>query len=298
VLNSRRSLDETRSATYPPIAQKARDSYVTKQLLIYENAVPVTTNRHGGWAVKAGSGYGFARQVNSVPLTTVEFANSASEYTIVFTGTGDEVMPAVILGMRDRENLYLSDSSSWEARYVPAFVRRYPFVFSSSEDGKTFTLCIDEDFEGCNDKGRGERLFDADGQQTQYLRGVLAFLQDYQAQFQRTKAFCNTLQELNLLEPMQAMFTLGSGEQASLAGFMGIERERLKALPGDTLARLAKTDALELAYLQLHSLRNLSAMANRLTPKAAAAAESPGADPSSEDKKAPKTAAKKAKAAK
>ena len=266
---------------------------MAKQLLIYENAVPVTTQQHGETSIKAGTGYDFARGVNSVPLTTVEFANSASEYTIVFTGSGDEIMPAVILGMRDQENLYINDDGLWDARYVPAFVRRYPFVFSSSEDGQTFTLCVDEGFEGCNNEGRGERLFDADGQQIQYLKGVLAFLQDYQAQFQRTKAFCKTLQDLNLLEPMQAMFTLGSGEQASMAGFMGIERERLKALTGDQLAELARTDALELAYLQLHSLRNLSAMANRLTPQQAAASGEPVEEPVAEKPAAKKKTTKK-----
>lgn len=264
---------------------------MTKQLLIYEKAAPVTTQKHGDWSIKSGAGYSFAGEVNSVPLTTVEFANSASEYTIVFTGEGDQVMPAVILGMRDQENLYLQEDGLWDARYVPAFLRRYPFVFSSSEDGKTFTLCVDEEFEGCNSEGRGERLFDADGERTQYLSGVLAFLQDYQAQFERTKNFCAKMMELNLLEPMQAMFTLGTGEQTSLAGFMGIERERLKALSGDQLADLARTDALELAYLQLHSLRNLSALANRLTPQQASPPEQDDAAPA--PKKTTKKTAKK-----
>jgi hypothetical protein len=255
-------------------------------MLIYEKAAPVTTQKHGDWSIKPGTGYSFAGDVNSVPLTTVEFANSASEYTIVFTGEGDQVMPGVILGMRDRENLYLQEDGSWGARYVPAFLRRYPFVFASSEDGKTFTLCVDEEFEGCNTDGKGERLFDADGEQTQYLKSVLAFLQNYQAQFQLTKNFCAKLQDLNLLEPMQAMVTLGTGEQTSLAGFMGIERKRLKELSGDQLADLARTDVLELAFLQLHSLRNLSALANRLTPQQANPPEQDDAAP------APKKTAK------
>jgi hypothetical protein len=266
---------------------------VAKQLLIYEKATPVTTQKHGDWSIKPGSGYSFAGDVNSVPLTTVEFANSASEYTIVFTGEGDQIMPAVILGVRDKENLYLQDDGAWDARYVPAFVRRYPFVFASSEDGKTFTLCIDEEFEGCNTDGKGERLFDAEGNQTQYLKGVLAFLQDYQAQFERTRAFCRKLNELNLLEPMQAMVTLAGGEQSSLAGFMGIERERLKALSGEQLADLARTDALELAYLQLHSLRNLSAVANRMTPGQAPAPAADDAAPAA-DEDTKKTTKKKA----
>ena len=268
---------------------------MTKQLLIYEKAVPLTTQRHGDWSVKAGTSYEFAKDVNAVPLTAVEFASAASEYTIVFTQAGDDVMPAVILGMRDGENLYLADDGTWEARYVPAFIRRYPFVFSSSEDGATFTLCIDEEFSGCNQDGRGEKLFDADGEQTQYLKSVLAFLQDYQGQFLRTQAFCKKLQDLNLLEPMQAMFTMRSGERASLAGFMGIERERLNALSGEQLAELARTDELELAYIHLHSLRNLSAMANRVAPPAATEDE---AAPAASAPKATKKKAAKKKTAK
>ena len=238
------------------------------QLLIYETAVPVNRQRHRNWSVKTGDNYGFARSVNSVPLTAVEFMSAAAEYPIVFSGTEEVVMPAVILGLRNDENAYLTESGSWQATYIPAFVRRYPFVFSSDDDGKRFTLCIDEQFTGCNEDGRGERLFDSDGERTQYLTSVLSFQQEYQAQFQRTRAFCDKLKELDLLEPMQAMVTLSTGEQASLAGFMGIQRERLKALSGEQLSSLARTDELELAYLHLHSLRNFSSMAKRVATDA------------------------------
>ena len=63
----------------------------------------------------------------------------------------------VILGVEKDENLYVKQPGSWDARYVPAFVRRYPFVFSRSDDGQTFTLCIDETWSGCNADGKGER---------------------------------------------------------------------------------------------------------------------------------------------
>ncbi len=48
-------------------------------------------------------------------------------------------MPAVLLGIRDQENLYVDDNGAWNAKYIPAFVRRYPFVFSS-QDKNTFNL--------------------------------------------------------------------------------------------------------------------------------------------------------------
>ncbi len=239
---------------------------MTTQLLIYEKAVPVNSQRHGDWSVKIGADFGFARQVNAVPLMAAEFPAAAAEYPVVFMGT-DSVMPAILLGAREKENLYVKEDGSWDGRYVPAFVRRYPFVFARSDDGRTFTLCIDEDFAGCNQEGRGERLFDADGERTGYLGSVLEFLQAYQAQFLRTEAFCKRLKELELLEPMRAQFALQSGETLGLTGFSSINRDKLKALPANTLADLAKTDELELAYLALQSLRNIQAMAQRLSPQ-------------------------------
>ncbi len=234
------------------------------QQLIYESAVPVSSARHSAWFVEVGGSYAFARHVNSLPLMAVEFPNAAVEYPIIFAGDDDSIMPAVILGLRTGENLFVGDADQWAGKYVPAFARRYPFVFSRSDDGNTFTLCIDESFKGLNRDSRGAALFDAEGKPTAYVQNVLAFLQEYQAQFERTQAFCRKLKQLGLLDPMQAQITTGGGEKLSLGGFQAVNRERLKALSGDVLAELARTDELDLVYLHLHSMRNLQAMVERL----------------------------------
>ena len=41
--------------------------------------------------------------------------------------------------------------------------------------------------------------------------------------------------------------------QNLLGGFQAVSREKLKALPGDTLAELAATNELELIYLRLQN---------------------------------------------
>jgi hypothetical protein len=245
---------------------------MSAQLLIYETAVPVSSGRHGKCSVEAGRDYSFTRKVNSVPLTAVEFPEASTEYAIVFAASGDEVVPVVVLGARQNENLYVSADSTWQAKYVPAFVRRYPFVFSNSEDGSTFTLCIDESFPGLNYLGKGKALFAEDGKTTPYVDNVLRFLQEYRVQFMRTQAFCKKLQSLDLLSPMHAQFTLGSGEKMSLNGFSVIDRKKLKALAPQALAELAQTDELELVYLHLQSMRNFGAVKERLVAGAAGAA--------------------------
>jgi SapC protein len=233
------------------------------QLLIYETAVPVSAGRHRDASVEAAD-YAFARNVNSVPLMAVEFPHAAPEYAIVFAGAKDEVMPAVILGVRGNENLYLGAQGKWSAKYIPAFVRRYPFVFSTADDGKTFMLCVDEAFAGFNRDARGQRLFAEDGKPTPYVENVLKFLQEYQAQFNRTRAFCSKVKQLGLLEPMQAQIAMGTGERLSLGGFWAVNRAKLKALPGDKLAELAKTDELELLYVHVQSMRNFNVLRERL----------------------------------
>ena len=100
---------------------------------------------------------------------------------------------------------------------------------------------------------------------------MLKFLGEYQAEFQRTQAFCRRLKQLDLLEPMQAQVTTETG-RLSLSGFMAVSRDRLKALSGDTLAELAASDELELIYLHLQSMRNFNAMRERLSASLPAAA--------------------------
>ena len=93
---------------------------------------------------------------------------------------------------------------------------------------------------------------------------MLKFLQEYQAQFNRTREFCRKVKELDLLEPMQAQIDTAAGGKLSLRGFFAVNRAKLRALPGDKLAELAKTDELELLYAHLQSMRNFNALRERL----------------------------------
>lgn len=238
------------------------------QFLFYQKVVPVSAERHAAWSVDRSEGFHFAQGVSSVPLTAVEIPHAAHEYAIVFQGDGVPT-PIAILGLtregqESAQNAFLGDDGSWKARYVPAFIRRYPFLFALSEDGSTLTLCIDEAFAGCNDEGRGDALFDGQGERTPYLTGVIEFLQDYQSQFARTESYCEKLKELDLLEAMEARFDLGNAGQGSLRGFQAVKREKLKELEAEQLLELAKSDELELTYAHIGSLTNFTAMLERL----------------------------------
>jgi hypothetical protein len=237
---------------------------VATQLLFYDTAIPLNQQRHGTWSVEVGEDFGFSRNTNSVPLMTVEFIAASIEYPVVFIEADGVFSPVVVLGIKTNQNLYLTGQAAWNAKYIPAFVRRYPFVFSSNDDGSQFTLCIDESFPGFNQADKGARLFDDNGKPTQYVQNVLSFLQGYQNEHLRTQKFSQHLHELGLLEPMQAQITLDTGSLFSLSGFFCVNRDRLKNLPAEKLVELAKSDELELIYAHLHSLKNFEMLNERL----------------------------------
>ena len=248
---------------------------MTKQLLIYESAVPLSASRHAKLSLDTTANYAFSAGVNAVPLMAVELLRAATEYAVVFTTAGEDIVPAAVLGVQGDQNLYLTADAQWRAEYIPAFIRHYPFVFASSADKKTLTLCIDEAHPGVNREGRGQRLFGDDQKPTAFTQNVLKFLQEYQLHFERTKLFGKHLKELGLLEPMQANVKTPKGEQLRLGTFLAASRKKLRALEPEALARLAKTDELELLYLHLYSLRNFNDVKDRLI---VAMAEDKGAE--------------------
>lgn len=236
---------------------------MSAQQLIYQSPAPVNSARHRGVSVEARADFGHARGAHSMPVMVSEFQQAAAEFPIVFAAAEGSVIPVLALGARAGENLYVDAQGRWMARCVPAFLRRYPFVYAQGQ-GDEFTLCIDEAYPGLNAQGRGEPLFGADDRPSGYVQQVIRFMQEYRLQFERSRAFGQQLQQLGLLQPMRADLVLADGQHAVLGGFLAVDRERLKALPAEALQALVRDDALERVYLHLQSLRHFETLRRRL----------------------------------
>jgi hypothetical protein len=113
-------------------------------------------------------------KTNSVPILASEFFDCAREYPIVFARGEAGLVPAVLLGLRESENLFVGGDGKWDARYVPAFVRRYPFVPGKGPQGELL-VCIDEASRPCFQcSTEGEALF-VDGKPTPQLDHAMKF---------------------------------------------------------------------------------------------------------------------------
>lgn len=240
---------------------------MTKQLLIYNNVVPVNRETHKTISVRQTSNFEFAKETNSIPIVDVEFLKVMPEMPIVFAKTPTGVVSVALLSTNKDENSFISDENSWSGKYVPAFFRRYPFVFAVEEENNRMTLCIDADYEGLNEDDKGERLFDGEGTETAYTKQVLRFAEEYQVTFNRTQAFCDRLQEHDLLEEARIDYTLADGSTGGVTGFMRVSVEKLRGLGDEAVVSLFRTGDLDLIQLHLASMQQIEPLvANSVRP--------------------------------
>lgn len=243
-----------------------------KQLLIYDRPVVLDRERHRHLRVSTDAlDFAFAAQVNSLPLAAAEFSRAARDYPILFAGAeAADAVPAALLGLRANENLMVDAESEWKAdSYVPAFLRRYPFVLAEKPAGaEGFNVCLDEAWPGLGAE-EGEPLFAEDGSNSGVLDGAVKFLQEYQAHLQHTRAFTARLAELDLLIPRTIQVQPANGKAFALDGFFVVDEERVQALKGKPLHELLKSGYLGWIYVHLMSLSNVERLSRLLDQRMA-----------------------------
>jgi SapC len=243
---------------------------------LYREPVALDRQRHRGKRLVRGLPSPGLQKLHACFIAASEFGEASKEYVIAFVdatpppeaGTPPaprEVSPVVLLGLREDENLYLPRTdlpASWDARYLPAFVRRYPFAYTRDAQGNSAVL-IDAAFEGFNDT-EGDLLVQDDGEAAPFLKEMIGFLDAFEAEVERTRLFCGKVLELDLLKPVQIDVDLPGGAKLNAGGVQIVDEDKLKALPDDALVKLARSGELGLLYSHLMATTNIQRLTERL----------------------------------
>ena len=234
--------------------------------LFYKAPAILRFSAFGQARLAALGDYGFASRTAAIPMTAAEFAWAGADYPIVFS-QGDG-MPLAVVGVKAGQNLFAAEWTSdlraragevYRRQYVPAYVRRYPFIAADSGEGSDVVLAIDK---ACDRLGptKGEALFEVSGTASAVTRRFMALCHDYHTDHRRTQAFVAALQAEKLLVPGTMSLQIAGQSHGLVDGFHIVDEAAFQALPAETLAIWHRKQWLALVILHLASQRNWSAL--------------------------------------
>ncbi|MBN1239685.1 MAG: SapC family protein [Gammaproteobacteria bacterium] len=242
----------------------------------YNKVVPLNRDRHRKLRLRMDGGVSFVADRHYVPLTAVEFYEAARDYPVVFAG-GDDPSPLAMLGLRTGENLFVGADGRWaDGMYIPAFVRRYPFILARAGETSDFTVCLDESYEGLSES-EGTPLFDEQGKESEQVSRIMKFLNDFLIETERTRRFVERLNELGLLTVQSMQVQDRSGKTYALRDFRMVDEKKLKELDNEVLGELHRAGYLGCIYAHLVSLGNVIRLASRMPVEGAAGTADSGA---------------------
>jgi hypothetical protein len=224
--------------------------------IFYRRPRPLNSEVDGGKSLLLAPDHGFARGTNSLVLNGGEFRQAMRFYPIVFS-LAEPVSAFAVVGLLDNENLFIGDDKRWLSdAYLPAYVRRYPFILMEQPGSTELIVCFDEE-SGLVIESAERPLFES-GQPTKLLHDAIGFCREFHAQHAATTTFVRALAAEGLLIRNEARVVLGSGKQMTLRGFDVVDEEKFNALPGEVVLDWRRRGWISLIYSHLMSMSNFA----------------------------------------
>ncbi len=225
---------------------------------LYNQIVPLLKTVHKDLKLRNDQKFGFAANINAVPITMQELPMAAKFFPIVFAADEPNVMLAV-LGIRNGQNLFVDENGDWqENSYIPSYIRRYPFYIAKPDEKSEPIICIDDTSPLLSPDGK-IALFKGETP-TDELNHIMDFTRSYEQQIAWTSEFSQALTEKDILEGQRVSFKTGEEVKANVDGFKTISRPKFDDLDGATLKEWLGKNWLDASILHLASGSNFDTL--------------------------------------
>lgn len=228
---------------------------------MFRQLTPLQPREHQQLRFNPRQPFDFANGQMLIPLVAAETARIAREMPIVFPQSGG--LPQALVGVNHGQNMHVKEGTGeWIGRYIPAHIRRYPFMLAAvpgdKGQGSEQQFIIQFDAEASHlERPDGLALFDDQGQATETLQKIQKVLTNLERENHRTLGLVAELEAAGLLAERH----IHVGEEGKggkrLSGIRLVDEKALAVLDADTLAKLRTSGALALVYAHLLSLNNL-----------------------------------------
>lgn len=212
-----------------------------------------------------------AEGINVVFITLAEFEPACRDYPVLFVRAGQDalgrpqVAPVAVMGFEQGENLCLKTTKAgrvtWACRYIPAFLRVYPFTLTQVDSGR-WGVCIDEAWQGWSTT-KGAPLFDDGGQPSALSSRMHDSLKTLERDIEQTRLMGERLMHAGVLQERLLTVKMPDGSSFTVQGFLAVDADALNDLPKMQVSDLHRSGFLHGLSLHRASLGNLEALAER-----------------------------------
>jgi len=226
--------------------------------LLYKDLVPLSSVDHASWKTRQLESAPWLQDQHAIPVTVDEFASAQRFFPIIFSA-GDSPVPLALLGLNEGVNVFMGEDGKFtENVYVPAYVRRYPFMLAKLRpDTDELSVCFDPTADAIGPFDEGDALFE-DGQPADATKQILEFCEQFEQAGQRTEAFVKDLVESELLMDGELSIQPDAEKPPFIyRGFQMVNEEKLRDLRGDQLRKMNQSGLLPLVYAHLFSLAQM-----------------------------------------
>lgn len=239
----------------------------TQLPVFYSQPEAMNPTRHGALSLVDRPDFAFAARAHAIPVVANEMPAAMRSYPIVFVGP--QKTPVAVTGVRRDQNLFVDANSRWVMpHYVPAYVRRYPFILAADDKAGKLTLCIDRGSERVietatapliDDGAAAHALFEG-SEPSETTRKALAFCQEFQKGVLTTRAMVEKIDALKLFAERRSTVTLEGGETLNLTDFQVIDENAFNRLADEEFLELRRSGALALIYCHFASMNSWTSL--------------------------------------
>lgn len=226
--------------------------------ILYKDLTPLSSSEHVNYKTRPAETATYFAGHHAFPLTVDEFIFAQRNFPIVFSA-GDNPVPLALMGLNEGVNTFIGDDGkSITPFYVPAYVRRYPFMLARLQpDAQEMSLCFDPTSDFVGEFEDGMPLFE-DGKPSENLNNIMKFCEDFEIAAQRTAQFVAELKAMELLIPGEVSIQPSDAGQPYLySGFQMVSEEKLREMNGDQLRKINQNGVLQLAMAHIFSLSQM-----------------------------------------
>ncbi|RYX89678.1 MAG: SapC family protein [Comamonadaceae bacterium] len=245
-----------------------------KPMIFYERPVIINREHHRDMRLGPPPDMRYAAGSNSFLMAATESVHAMRDYPVLFVGSPDgKFTMAVLTGLKTDENLFVSpEDGTWRAgTYVPAFVRRYPFVLVDAPEGQDMQIAGDASCAWLDLRGEHKdwpRLLQDNGENTREMDELAVFLVRFHEGMKESREFATHLHSLGLLVPRWIKVQNGK-VTSSMENFFVVDEARLKALDPDVTKDLTVRGYMGWIHFHLASLENVQKLARMADERAA-----------------------------